>query len=76
MLIRTISTQSQIKEIYGVLQDIKNLSANFDQIVVLHISRFQNRETDYLAKMILKPHRISACFVTGYPSVGPKPFLF
>ncbi|KAG2263448.1 hypothetical protein Bca52824_070527 [Brassica carinata] len=43
-LIRAISTQSQIKEIYGVLQDIKHLSANFDRINFLQISRSQNRE--------------------------------
>lgn len=55
-LIRAINQQNQIKEIYGVLQDISRLSSRFDYIHFQFISRSQNRETDALAKLALKAH--------------------
>ncbi|XP_056847377.1 uncharacterized protein LOC130498056 [Raphanus sativus] len=53
-LIRAITSQNQVKEIYGVLQDIKSLSTSFDSIGYNHIPRSQNRDVDLLAKRALK----------------------
>lgn len=61
-LIRAISSPNQLKEIYGVLKDIKSLSANFDSIVFNHISCSQNIEVDLLANQVLKVHWCPSCF--------------
>lgn len=61
-LIRVINSNSQIKEIYGVLQDIDRLSSKFASILFRFIPRSQNREADVLAKQALK---------ALYPSVVP-----
>ncbi|XP_018443429.2 uncharacterized protein LOC108815283 [Raphanus sativus] len=58
-LIRAINTKSQIKEIYGVLQDIYGLSSQFGSIVFQFISRSQNDETDVLAKQALQAQHLS-----------------
>ncbi|KAF3505599.1 hypothetical protein F2Q69_00008334 [Brassica cretica] len=55
-LIRAIVNKSQIKEVYGVLQDIDRLSSLFVSICFQFISRSQNRETDFLAKQALQAH--------------------
>ncbi|KAG2252893.1 hypothetical protein Bca52824_083029 [Brassica carinata] len=60
--LQAISSPNQLKEIYGVLQDIKSLSANFDSIVFNHISCSQNREVDLLANQVLKVHWCPSCF--------------
>ena len=60
-LIRAISIPNQLKEIYGVLQDIKSLSSSFDSITFNHISRSQNSDADFLAKQTLKAHVLSLC---------------
>ncbi|XP_056848923.1 uncharacterized protein LOC108820218 [Raphanus sativus] len=59
-LIRAISSQNQVKEIYGVLQDIKALSSSFDSIGYLHIPRSQNSDVDLLAKKALKASFVSS----------------
>ncbi|KAF3562880.1 hypothetical protein DY000_02017040 [Brassica cretica] len=64
-LIRAISSDSQIKEIYGVLQDIKNLSSHFHSISFLHVARSQDIDADELAKRALKAHSVSSCNVSG-----------
>lgn len=56
MLIRAINSKSQIKEIYGILQDIDRLSSLFASIHFQHITRSQNKEADLLAKHGLKAH--------------------
>ncbi|XP_013617749.1 PREDICTED: uncharacterized protein LOC106324301 [Brassica oleracea var. oleracea] len=56
MLIRAIVNKSQIKEVYGVLQDIDRLSSLFVSICFQFIPRSQNRETDFLAKQALQAH--------------------
>ncbi|KAF3531717.1 hypothetical protein DY000_02043464 [Brassica cretica] len=55
-LIRAIISKSQIKEIYGVLQDIDRLCSQFAFIHFRFISHSQNREADALAKQALKAH--------------------
>ena len=64
-LIRAISSDSQIKEIYGVLQDIKNLSSHFHSISFLHVDRSQNIAADELAKRALKASSVSSCNGSG-----------
>ncbi|XP_018488051.2 uncharacterized protein LOC108858662 [Raphanus sativus] len=55
-LIRAIVNKNQIKEIYGVLQDIDALSSLFSSVSFQHISRSQNRDADFSAKQLLKAH--------------------
>ncbi|KAG2290918.1 hypothetical protein Bca52824_037587 [Brassica carinata] len=55
-LIRAIVNKSQIKEVYGVLQDIDRLSSLFVSICFQFIPRSQNRETDFLAKQALQTY--------------------
>ncbi|KAG5389079.1 hypothetical protein IGI04_030620 [Brassica rapa subsp. trilocularis] len=42
------------KEIFGVVADIKNLSALFESISFTYISRSENVEADRLAKTVLR----------------------
>ncbi|WZZ58906.1 hypothetical protein YC2023_059013 [Brassica napus] len=56
MLVRAINSKSQIKEIYGILQDIDRLSSLFASTHFQHITRSQNKEADLLAKHALKAH--------------------
>ncbi|XP_056863846.1 uncharacterized protein LOC108857513 isoform X1 [Raphanus sativus] len=61
-LIRAINNRRQIKEIYGILQDINSLSSLFVSVSFRHINRSQNDEADFLAKEALKAHCIFSSF--------------
>lgn len=62
-LIRAITTKIQIKELYGILQDINCLSSRFASLSFQLIPRSQNREADILAKRALKAHLFSSASV-------------
>ncbi|XP_056846044.1 uncharacterized protein LOC130497102 [Raphanus sativus] len=64
-LIRAIFNKSQIKEIYGVQQDIISFLSYFVSFSFRFIPRFQNRDVNLLVKQTLKVHhcRSSFCFV-------------
>ncbi|XP_018464249.1 uncharacterized protein LOC108835502 [Raphanus sativus] len=63
-LIRAISSNSQIKEIFGILKDINQISSAFACSRFSHISRSQNRDADFIAKQALRAFRFSASVVT------------
>ncbi|KAL0857123.1 hypothetical protein Bca101_062277 [Brassica carinata] len=63
-LIRAINSRSQIKEIYGILQDIYSLSSFFALIYFRHIPRSQNMDTGLLAKQALQAHFVSSTSVS------------
>ncbi|CAN7062598.1 unnamed protein product [Brassica rapa subsp. trilocularis] len=52
-LIRAINTDLQIKEIYGIIKDIKTISSAFVGITFSFFSRSMNVEADGLAKQYL-----------------------
>ncbi|XP_018473607.1 uncharacterized protein LOC108844811 [Raphanus sativus] len=49
-LIRAIKNKQQIKEIFGVVSDIMQISSLFESIVFVYVSRSENRQADCLAK--------------------------
>lgn len=59
-LTRVISSKSQIKEIFGILKDIDQISSAFACSCFSHISHSQNRDADYLAKQALRAFSFSA----------------
>lgn len=52
-LIRAITTDNQIKEIYGIVRDIHHLSSEFVEVSFSHFSRLLNVEADVFAKHFL-----------------------
>ena len=52
-LIRAINAGMQIKEIYGIIKDIKHISSIFVVITFSYFSRSMNVEADCLAKQSL-----------------------
>lgn len=64
MLIRAIHNDTQVKEIFGIVKDIQQISSVFVEISFVHVSRSSNEEADRLPKQTL-----SASFVSD-PLVG------
>ncbi|KAF3585086.1 hypothetical protein F2Q69_00029353 [Brassica cretica] len=53
-LIRALTSKLMEKEIFGVVADIRNLSALFESISFNFIPRSENFEADHLAKAVLR----------------------
>lgn len=53
-LIRAINSKSQIKEIYGIITDIQQISSAFNSLSFSFIPRSMNQEADELAKIYLR----------------------
>ncbi|KAJ4911041.1 Uncharacterized protein Rs2_05662 [Raphanus sativus] len=49
-LIRTISNDTQVSEIFGIVKDIQQMTSAFVAITFSHISRLHNCDADFLAK--------------------------
>ena len=53
-LIRAINNDMQVKEIFGIVNDIQRISSVFVEISFSHLSRSLNVEADRLAKLSLR----------------------
>ena len=58
-LIRAINNDAQVKEIFGVVKDIQELSSVFVEISFAHVPRSSNVEADRLAKLALSVSVVS-----------------
>ena len=58
-LIRAINNDAQVKEIFGIVKDIQELSSVFVEISFAHIRRSSNVEADRLAKVALSVSVVS-----------------
>ncbi|KAF2590710.1 hypothetical protein F2Q70_00041158 [Brassica cretica] len=52
-LVRAINNDAQAKEIFGIINDIQQISSAFVEISFTHISRSLNEDADRLAKLSL-----------------------
>ncbi|XP_013730853.1 uncharacterized protein LOC106434525 [Brassica napus] len=58
-LIRAITNDMQIKEIFGIIKDIHQISTAFVDISFAFLPRFGNANADYLAKQTLMGHHVA-----------------
>lgn len=64
-LVRALNSKLMEKEIFGVMADIKNLSALFESISFTYIFRSENVEADRLAKTVLRNPSSSTLMLSG-----------
>lgn len=68
-LIRAINNKMQDKEIYGILNDIHQISSVFGSISFSFLPRQQNKEADELAKRTLQFASFQFCYGPNGPNI-------